>query len=666
MKVVNITKVYHNKHNIVEALKEVSLNFEKCGMNFIVGPSGSGKTTLLNIMASKEKKYIGTIENDYYVEFIEQDFILFEAMTVLDNLVIVNKNLEKIDYFLRKFNLFEQKNLLVKNLSNGQKKRIQIIRSLLVEPQILLCDEPTASLDHDNKEIIMGLLKELSKDICVIIVTHEIDLADKYANRIIQIDNGEIIKDEIIEDKKPLKLERKFSYSKCKYFSVIKKDLFSRKFFSFLNIFLLLVVLICIYTSITVFFAAKSQVKNNFDYYYGKNIILSTPIDDLLIDGYLTSFDTFTYDKIENIIDQVPEILAYNYGFNNDLYSYVKKGGKKFPSANSEDIVDENGEVLYSTYYNPAMPYVFINNDRETRVIPYQINNSNIDLEIGNYPSKNNEAVISYDLAIFLSKELHTKNIKELMGKEFLITIPTDYYLLDLNESTQSEPEKKLKITGVLPYSNRYEYQIFMKKGAYDKFFVKSYKAEASMWNFDYVAFMIDPDAKIETVMQKVNTLYQGELSNFKQKNFIDFATWNIKGAGASVVNEQEFNISLLTKISIFIVITVMFIYVMSQYFNNERNNKESYILQRYGYLALKYRLLKDAVYLFIAMILFIILVKPFTLIMNNMVNLIFNGSMIVELFIVNIAAILFSFLIFVIFIVIKEVLFYVFSFKKY
>ena len=197
MKVTNISKTYHNKHSVVLALDHLSLEINHAGITAIVGPSGCGKTTLLHILSGQDMDFEGERFVDGTIEIIEQDIMLFEAMSVQDNLRMVADNIEEITHLLKQFKMTNHAREKVKKLSIGQKKRVQLMRSLLNRPDYLLCDEPTAALDHDNAEIVMQMLKEISKSISVIVVTHDIDLVECYADQIVIMKKGNIERTEI-------------------------------------------------------------------------------------------------------------------------------------------------------------------------------------------------------------------------------------------------------------------------------------------------------------------------------------------------------------------------------------------------------------------------------------------------------------------------------------
>lgn len=190
MKLINISKIYHNKHSDVIALNHLNLEINQIGITAIIGPSGCGKTTLLHILSGRETDFEGERIVQGNIEVIEQDIILFEKMSVLDNLKMVSDNFQETEQLLTHFQMEEHKEKKIKNLSVGQKKRVQIIRSLLNHPDYLLCDEPTSSLDYENAEAVMQMLCEISQEISVVIVTHDRAIVDHYADQVIKMQKG--------------------------------------------------------------------------------------------------------------------------------------------------------------------------------------------------------------------------------------------------------------------------------------------------------------------------------------------------------------------------------------------------------------------------------------------------------------------------------------------
>ena len=216
LKLKHITKKY-NKEII---LKEIDVSFPKSGFTSILGPSGSGKTTLLNIIGGLDKYtsgelYINGINTKNYkdkdwdnyrnnkIGFIFQNYNLLEHLNVIENVKIPlsiknisnkEKNNKAIKY-LKQVGLENHFYDRVNTLSGGEKQRVSIARSLISNPSILLCDEPTGALDTQNSIAIMNILKDISKDKLVIMVTHNEELANIYSDRIITIKDGIINSD---------------------------------------------------------------------------------------------------------------------------------------------------------------------------------------------------------------------------------------------------------------------------------------------------------------------------------------------------------------------------------------------------------------------------------------------------------------------------------------
>lgn len=217
LEIINISKVYKNRVETVYALKDCSLIIKENQFIIISGKSGSGKTTLINLISSLDKPSSGDIlyngqsifkNSEEYrnqvVGVIFQEHNLLDHLTVKENirlsLELQGRNVsdEEIIAILKKVALEEYIDKYPNQLSTGQHQRCAIARALIKSPKIIIADEPTGSLDEDTGDQIMTLLKELSKEYLVIIVTHNIEYPKKYADRHIVINYGKIIKDEVI------------------------------------------------------------------------------------------------------------------------------------------------------------------------------------------------------------------------------------------------------------------------------------------------------------------------------------------------------------------------------------------------------------------------------------------------------------------------------------
>ena len=221
VKVSKLKKVYRskNKNNCV-ALDEISFELPDKGLIFIIGKSGSGKSTLLNLLGGLDKETSGSImvngneiskynENKLYsyrtsmVGFIFQDFHLLDQLTVEEN-VGLSLKLQKeyckdsINEVLKDVDLEGYNNRYPNELSGGQKQRVAIARALVKKPNIILADEPTGNLDSNTTEQIIKLIKKISEERLVIVVSHNLFDAYEYADRIIELSEGRIINDLVL------------------------------------------------------------------------------------------------------------------------------------------------------------------------------------------------------------------------------------------------------------------------------------------------------------------------------------------------------------------------------------------------------------------------------------------------------------------------------------
>ncbi len=188
---------------------------------FIVGPSGSGKSTLLRCLNLLEKPTSGTISfkgemittkkssiNRYreHVGMVFQHFNLFPHLTVLENITIAPIETRRLSaedarskalVLLERIGLLDKQDAYPHKLSGGQKQRIAIVRSLVMNPDVILFDEPTSALDPEMVGEVLALMKDLVKDnLTVVVVTHEINFAREVANRILFLDRGKVIADQ--------------------------------------------------------------------------------------------------------------------------------------------------------------------------------------------------------------------------------------------------------------------------------------------------------------------------------------------------------------------------------------------------------------------------------------------------------------------------------------
>lgn len=175
--------------------KNVNFCINKCGLYGIVGSSGSGKSTLLNIIFKNEAFNSGEVIVDGTMAMIYQNYELIDELNVLSNITLYRKNLYNLKSIINDLGLKPMLHHYPKELSGGQAQRVGIARALVCNPDIILCDEPCESLDIDNKIIVMDMLKKLSQDKIVIMVSHDRQIIDEYCDVIYTIENYNIKED---------------------------------------------------------------------------------------------------------------------------------------------------------------------------------------------------------------------------------------------------------------------------------------------------------------------------------------------------------------------------------------------------------------------------------------------------------------------------------------
>ncbi len=214
----NVRKTYKTKAGIVNALDGVSLTFPSSGLVFITGKSGCGKTTLLNVIGGldgidegeilvQDKKFSTFSATEYdsyrntFIGFIFQEYNLLPEFTVEKNIKIAMElqgrkaDDEEFERLLKDVEIEELKTRNPSELSGGQRQRVAIARALVKQPRIIMADEPTGALDSGTGIQVLDTLKKLSKDKLVIVVSHDREFAERYADRIIHLVDGKVAQD---------------------------------------------------------------------------------------------------------------------------------------------------------------------------------------------------------------------------------------------------------------------------------------------------------------------------------------------------------------------------------------------------------------------------------------------------------------------------------------
>ncbi len=291
----NISKSYS-----AQVIKNLSYTFESGKIYVIKGVSGCGKTTLLNIIGGIETDFDGEIITDFNnaktfgsASYIFQNSLLLSNITVLENLLLIKNNSDDVFHLCKKLNAFELLQKYPEQLSGGERQRIAIVRALLRSPEILLADEPTASLDQENSLHIAETIAKLrSDDKIIIVATHE-HYFDRLADEILYLQYGlieksdklapDIIKADDIENKTNSEPIPKFNYYK---YSLRRNP----KLLSFVSLCPLVLVFLII--------MLVSTFQNNFSDEYFRSIKSGYPMDTVAIHQF--ELERFPYkDKLK-------------------------------------------------------------------------------------------------------------------------------------------------------------------------------------------------------------------------------------------------------------------------------------------------------------------------------------------------------------------------------
>lgn len=265
LQVKNLSKDYYVGDNTIHALQDINLNFPDKGFVSILGQSGSGKTTFLNIIGGLDRYTSGDIVingkstktykdkdwdsyRNHHIGFVFQSYSLIPHQTLLENVMLapaisglpLAERREKSIEALKSVGLENRMHQRPNQVSGGQSQRTAIARALVTNPNIILADEPTGALDSETSAQVMKILKDISKEKLVIMVTHNEIIADEYSERIIKLKDGELLSDtaplsdeELEIEEKPRKKEASMSFATS--LALSWKNLMSKKGKTFLT-----------------------------------------------------------------------------------------------------------------------------------------------------------------------------------------------------------------------------------------------------------------------------------------------------------------------------------------------------------------------------------------------------------------------------------------------
>ena len=453
IKLLNVSRKYVIKDkDDFYALKNATLMFSDIGFVTVIGKSGSGKSTLLNLIAGIDKPSSGDIyiddqlvtsmnkkkKCDFYknnIGILFQQYNLLEDETVLFNVILpllINgekhkKAKAKGEDVLKLVNISKDMfNKKASLLSGGEKQRVALARTLINNPSVVLCDEPTGALDSNNSISVMEILKEYSKDHLVIMVSHNLQLTKKYSDRIIEISSGHIVKDKVINKRdKIVKRENRKAKNSGYWVDKLAASLFTRH--------IKRNILTSVALSISLIFAflaigyvnGKDQAIEKASIRQFDFGVATISKEEKLTDGSLLTLTRVTRPKIEEVY----------------LNSFISKEFEIAP--NFSAIVPLNCNIFYDSELIEGLQYLPVYNFDDNHINKSLLNKGSV------LPRELGEIVINqkaYDL-------LKSKLGKEPLGEYITISNHFTSSYVDFDETIITDEldyQIESKIVGVV------------------------------------------------------------------------------------------------------------------------------------------------------------------------------------------------------------------------
>lgn len=394
----DINKTYTAGDTVVKALNNININFREKEFVSILGPSGCGKTTLLNILGGLDRYDYGDIVvngtstkqfkdkdwdayRNHYIGFVFQSYNLIPHLSIVENVELAlsiggtnkkNKRKMALDA-LEKVGLKAQAKKRPNQLSGGQMQRVAIARAIVNNPEIILADEPTGALDSETSVQVMDILKEISKEHLVIMVTHNKELADKYSTRVINLLDGNLVGDSspfTIEENKEVKQTKKNKSAMSIFtaFSLSFKNLMSKIGKTLLVSFAGSIGIIGIALVLAVSTGLNSYIAS-----MQSNALGNYPITVSAISVDMDSFKSFdrkddaSGGSENEIVPYNPMVQYVKYGHYNNLTSNFVNKVKEF-----EENDKQNGnEKLNVVDYNYYLPVRFVTKNISGESVTY-------------------------------------------------------------------------------------------------------------------------------------------------------------------------------------------------------------------------------------------------------------------------------------------------------
>ena len=455
----NIKKSYKTGEFVQHALKGVSLTFDRNEFVCILGASGSGKTTLLNIIGGLDrydsgdliinnmstKKFNDSLWDAYRnncVGFIFQSYNLIGHLSVLENVEMSltlsgvknkkDKALSALDRVGLKDHAYKKPN----QLSGGQMQRVAIARAIVNDPEVILADEPTGALDTKTSKQIMELIKEISKEKLVIMVTHNPDLAKKYATRIIEVKDGEVISDSLPKEKYKDKNNIEIKKTKMSLLTALKlsfNNIRTKKGRTFLTAFASSIGII----GISIILSLSNGFDKQVDIYQ-KNTLSNFPItiskstmsmDEKQMEEMMGSMMPGEGDYPKDKVIYSFDINSYDMLHTNNITKdylrglTLENGERKF----SDEKLDEMGFVDLDMEYNKAKQEAMIEAASQYKPLTdADLDGEKEDLKPVSEPEEIHATPLVDEEDEFMVYAVSIKNLEYETGIDFFCNLPNE------------------------------------------------------------------------------------------------------------------------------------------------------------------------------------------------------------------------------------------------
>lgn len=523
----NVKKTYHVGDIETKALDGISVAFREKEFVAILGKSGSGKTTCLNIIGGldrydegelviKGKKTSDFKDKDWdayrnnSIGFVFQSYNLIMHLSIVENVelgmtlsgVSSEEKRKRALEVLEKVGLKDHLHKKPNQLSGGQMQRVAIARALANDPEILLCDEPTGALDTATSIQIMDLIKEVAKDRLVIMVTHNPEIAESYADRIIKFQDGKIISDTHPHKERPKPDEFKLKKTSMNFLTALKisfNNIKTKKGRTFLTSFASSIGII----GIALILSLSTGFQNQIDIFQKDAlaefpVIVSKSAMELNAENINTMHDQMKNKEVSEEYSDSKEVILYNPEENTFIHNNV------FTKEYLDYIKNVDAEICSSIGYTRIVSMNMLR-EKDGEIIPVSVDTSsssknmsmmtstsgmgfssypeqlkageksylekNYDLLAGNYPSSEKDLVLVIDSKNridynalknlgFDTEEKEKINFDEIVGTEFKIISNNDYYVktqmgsylpgTDYKKMYDSKNSISVKISGIV------------------------------------------------------------------------------------------------------------------------------------------------------------------------------------------------------------------------